>query len=582
MLSLKNYGSSSEDSSSSEDEEPSKKVPKTSTTNKAETDSTLHLKPPPSSASTSMALAVVAAPAVAPNETMDPRRHIDPGTKEVSYNPKYEDMFAPMIGPDHPFKTETQKADKNTLSGKVEPAHLNEFQFELQRRTFHSYGFAQDPSNDPSQELIGSSEGADSAEHKTVFEDNKIRPKDKRKRDRNDDPSDIDGYLGPWAKFKDEELVSKPSEEDQKYLDEYLAKMKKRTVKQTDEVPMEEKAQLHIKDPTDYQGRSFLHIPQDVGVNLKSEEAPVKCFIPKRQIHEWKGHTKSIACIKWFPKSAHLLLSGAMDNQVKLWEVYKNRRCIMTYKGHKQAIKDCDFNNSGDHFLSTSYDRYIKLWDTETGQCVSRFTNKKMGHCVKFNPDDDKQHLFVVGSADKKIVTWDTRSNEIVQEYDRHMGAVNTITFCDDNRRFVSTSDDKSMRVWEWDIPVDMKYIADPGMHSMPAVTRAPNQKYLACQSLDNKIVIYTCGDKFRPHKKKAFKGHMVAGYACSPDFSPDMSYVVSGDGDGKVCLWDWKTTKMLAKWKAHSKCVISVLWHPHETSKLATAGWDGVIKFWD
>ena len=90
---------------------------------------------------------------------------------------------------------------------------------------------------------------------------------------------------------------------------------------------------------------------------MKSEEAPVKCFIPKRQIHEWKGHTKSIACIKWFPKSAHLLLSGAMDNQVKLWEVYKNRRCIMTYKGHKQAIKDCDFNNSGDHFLSTSYDR---------------------------------------------------------------------------------------------------------------------------------------------------------------------------------------------------------------------------------
>ena len=121
-----------------------------------------------------MALAVVAAPAVAPNETMDPRRHIDPGTKEVSYNPKYEDMFAPMIGPDHPFKTETQKADKNTLSGKVEPAHLNEFQFELQRRTFHSYGFAQDPSNDPSQELIGSSEGADSAEHKTGVATNSI------------------------------------------------------------------------------------------------------------------------------------------------------------------------------------------------------------------------------------------------------------------------------------------------------------------------------------------------------------------------------------------------------------------------
>lgn len=45
---------------------------------------------------------------------------------------------------------------------------------------------------------------------------------------------------------------------------------------------------------------------------------------------------------------------------------------------------------------------------------------------------------------------WDTRSGEAVQEYDRHLGAVNTITFVDDNRRFVSTSDDKSLRVWEW------------------------------------------------------------------------------------------------------------------------------------
>ena len=45
---------------------------------------------------------------------------------------------------------------------------------------------------------------------------------------------------------------------------------------------------------------------------------------------------------------------------------------------------------------------------------------------------------------------WDIRSGEITQEYDRHLGAVNTITFVDENRRFVTTSDDKSLRVWEW------------------------------------------------------------------------------------------------------------------------------------
>ena len=68
-------------------------------------------------------------------------------------------------------------------------------------------------------------------------------------------------------------------------------------------------------------------------------------------------------------------------------------------------------------------------------------------------------HLSAKISANHRnfCLSLSNRSNEIVQEYDRHLGAVNTITFVDENRRFVSTSDDKSMRIWEWDIPVDMK-----------------------------------------------------------------------------------------------------------------------------
>jgi pre-mRNA-processing factor 17 len=68
-----------------------------------------------------------------------------------------------------------------------------------------------------------------------------------------------------------------------------------------------------------------------------------------------------------------------------------------------------------------------------------------------------------------------------------------------------------------------MKYIADPTMHSMPAVTPSPNQKWLACQSMDNKIVIFSALNRFKMNRKKTFSGHMVAGYACGLDFSPDM-----------------------------------------------------------
>jgi len=578
LNSLGDYGSSDEDDKEEADSTPPAPTP-------------LHLQESLEGAkllkgqgSSVLANAVVAAPIIQMNAALDTRRHLDPTAKEVKYNPKYEELYAPVVGPANPFKTQQQAATKNNLAGFVEDAHVNEFQFETQRRTFHSYGFAYDPSNTAAEEgdtMIGSEISAAEAEFKTVFEDNRKRPLDKRKKERNMDAGDIEGFLGPWAKYADEETVSRPGDEDAAYLEEYLAKKQKKG-KVEEEVPMEEKSTLHIKDSADYQGRGFLHIPQDLGINLKANEPPAKCFIPKRQIHSWSGHTKGVSVIRWFPTSAHLILSGSMDNKVKLWEVYKGRRCVRTYMGHKQAIRDVNFNNEGDKFLSASYDRFIKMWDTETGDVVGRFSNKKMAFCAKFNPSDDKQHLIVAGTSSNKIVCWDVRSGGIVQEYDRHLAAVNTITFVDRNRRFISTSDDKSMRVWEWNIPVDMKYIADPSMHSMPAVTLAPNGKFVACQSLDNKIVTYQVGDRFKEMRKKVFKGHMVAGYACGLDFSPEMSYLASGDGDGKVYIWDWKTTKLVSKWKAHDDVCIQVLWHPHEASKVASAGWDGVIKFWD
>ena len=106
-------------------------------------------------------------------------------------------------------------------------------------------------------------------------------------------------------------------------------------------------------------------------------------------------------------------------------------------------------------------------------------------------------------------------AGEVQQEYDEHLGAVNTITFCDENRRFVTSSDDKTLRVWEFGIPVQIKYIADPSMNSMPSITMSPNQKWMICQSLDNSIITYSTRERFRINRKKVFKGHSNAGYAC-------------------------------------------------------------------
>ena len=46
-------------------------------------------------------------------------------------------------------------------------------------------------------------------------------------------------------------------------------------------------ASLAVDNPYDYLGRSYLHIPQDVDVDLRSDEPPDRCYAPKKLIHAW-------------------------------------------------------------------------------------------------------------------------------------------------------------------------------------------------------------------------------------------------------------------------------------------------------
>ncbi|KAK5973076.1 Pre-mRNA splicing factor [Trichostrongylus colubriformis] len=527
------------------------------------------------------------APEVATKSILKQIAIVDPRTKELTTNPTYEQLFQPEAGPSNPFKSENQKAQKNVLTGFVESAHINDFHFTRELRSFDTLGYARNPTADKSHEFIGNKEAAIENQGASLFESKKTGG-EKRKRQANFDPSDIEGYTGPWAKYCDEKTIAKPDPELQKEMDEITRKRQansrrfKRKQQQQQGDNAEESSVLHLKEAQDYQGRSFLVPPAFTGVNLRADAAPEKCFIPKKQIHVYKGHTKGVNCLQWFPKSAHLFLSCSMDTKIKLWEVYGKHQVVRTYSGHKLPVREVAFNNEGTEFLSASFDRYIKLWDTETGQVKQRFHTGHIPFCVKFHPDDDKNHMFLSGMQNKKIVQWDTRTGEIVQEYDRHLGAVNSITFFDKNRRFASTSDDKSIRIWEWEIPVDTKLIQNVGLHSIPTMNKSPNEKWVVGQSMDNRIVLFQLiDDKLRFAKKKAFRGHNSAGYACVTDFSPDMSYLISGDADGKLFIWDWRTHKIVARWKAHDSTCISARWHPKEKSKILTAGWDTVIKMW-
>lgn len=516
-----------------------------------------------------------------------------PTDTQMNVNIKYEDMTLPLQGPENPFGDRNRFINQNALAGHVEEQSMTEHAFRQQHLTHAILGYSANPSIDPNAPaVLGSVEKAMANGFQTIgsIKAPKAAKKElKRKRKPKGDLEVVDGdgaYEGPWARWQGEEQdtllpegVENAEEEEEESEPEEQVQIKKAKPKRG--APGLESSVFHGKSLVDYQGRTYMAPPLSEAPQLQHEPGSQECFIPKTCIHTWTGHTQGVSVIRLFPNTGHLMLSGSMDTKIKLWDVYTHGNCLRTFHGHMKAVKDLTFSNDGRKFLSCGYDRQIKLWDTETGQCLQRFSNGKIPYVVRFHPDEDKQHIFLAGMSDKKIIQYDINSGEITQEYDQHLGPVNTITFVDENRRFVTTSDDKTIRAWDFDIPVVIKYIAEPYMHSMPAVTLHPSKKYFAAQSLDNQILVYST-DNFRQARNKRFAGHSVAGYACQVGFSPDGKWISSGDGEGNVVFWEWKTGRIKSRLRAHSKVVIAHEWLPHETSKVVTASWDGLIKLWD
>ncbi len=99
-----------------------------------------------------------------------------------------------QTGPSNPFKTENQRAQKNMLTGFVEPAHVSAFHFEREIRTFDTHGYAHDPSAENSDKFVGDAEKGKLSLCAGAFDSTKTGG-EKRKRAINLDATDIEVRL---------------------------------------------------------------------------------------------------------------------------------------------------------------------------------------------------------------------------------------------------------------------------------------------------------------------------------------------------------------------------------------------------
>ncbi|XP_044096803.1 dynein assembly factor with WDR repeat domains 1 isoform X2 [Neovison vison] len=148
-------------------------------------------------------------------------------------------------------------------------------------------------------------------------------------------------------------------------------------------------------------------------------------------------------------KSGSCFITGSYDRTCKVWDTASGEE-LHTLEGHRNVVYAIAFNNPyGDKIATGSFDKTCKLWSVETGKCYHTFR----GHtaeivCLSFNPQST---LVATGSMDTTAKLWDIQSGEEVFTLTGHSAEIISLSFNTSGKRIITGSFDHTVAVWEAD-----------------------------------------------------------------------------------------------------------------------------------
>ena len=180
------------------------------------------------------------------------------------------------------------------------------------------------------------------------------------------------------------------------------------------------------------------------------------------RVRALEGHTAAVYQCKWFPAPARQLVTASLDKTVKVWNT-EDGTCVQTLEGHGDKVWDVDVSPDGQCVASASNDKTVKVWRADGGgggggsdgggwACVKTLSNPQgvyMNGCA-FSPDGRWLAGASALAAGGHILLWDATSDAypLVRTFQGHTHGLTKCSFSADSRLLVSTSFDKTVKVW--------------------------------------------------------------------------------------------------------------------------------------
>lgn len=317
------------------------------------------------------------------------------------------------------------------------------------------------------------------------------------------------------------------------------------------------------------------HLGQLVVYEWQSES-----YILKQQ-----GHFDSINALCYSPDGSRAV-TASDDGKIKVWDLHSGF-CLFTFSEHTSAVTAIEFAKKGQVLFSASQDGTVRAWDLIRFRNFRTFTapQRVQFSCMAVDPSGE---VVVAGSHDEfEIYVWSVQTGALLDSLAGHEGPISCLQFGSENSVLVSSSWDKTIRVWsifsrtQQVEPIEVE-------HDVLALAVRPDSKEVAVSTLNGSIIFYDIEGSKQTHyldiRKDVFSGrHLedrfeLKNSARSKSFTT-ISYsfdglsLIAGGNNNSICLYDIADEVLLKRFIVSENMTLDGTLTMLNSSKITDAG---------
>lgn len=310
-----------------------------------------------------------------------------------------------------------------------------------------------------------------------------------------------------------------------------------------------------------------------------------------------EGHSKGVCCLSYSPEY-RFLVSGGFDFDVIVWNPYVEH-LILRLPGHTNSICGVEIVADSPQLVTADVDGVIRVWDVRNFACVQTFTVEdrwKAGisrfvsvyphkellavgraiHTFQYqhldNPeltDDTPVFAALYNSTTTTLLTasvhhvriWDARNGSLMRVYrglgaaagadDAERGELTTVAFDAEQRKlFIGDHGGRAlsynylngawMATFEGDPPGGRAHAAE-----VSKIVYANEHNVVITASWDRSVHVYDDTEEGDSVLLRRMSGGHDADVTALA-FSHNLSLIATGDGAGRVVVWDFEFGRLL------------------------------------